>query len=532
MDIFGSSRRSQSQSPPPPGIASSTSFLAPRRNSLGSNSQSGPPTFDKPFLAFPAQLSPATAEYDDPALTAKGEAEFLDAYLAVSARYPISIHRTTLAECFRGTAWPTDADPRWKRLYGAEVFQVVIWWIGANVVMERTAAASDGAFSHKYTLGEVTLRLERRLNRVLARELARFGTESPEAPRSPQNLALIWTLTIICIYLSSYLARRISARPLQKMIFASLKETGLPREASTTNLDAWLFDQLWIGTFWAAVMLEFGLAFATRTKVNFEPLDEFPSVPYLYPTIVLASIPPPSLRPPRGLIPPEFLTCAPRFDLRTSLAWIDPLHATHRDLTVSRPIVLYHCMTKLYSVGPLDLAPIVYTCLYYTTRFTSWLRDTAKLTMFDLIVAEHLVKEGAVRNKVPMLPTGTPEPAVEYLRAVFRNPHLRHAIQHRGFLRDTISTIESAKPPEFATAIRDGDFAALAPGWPSPARQDILALFALFRLVGLLIDGPEPFEEFIHHPDELSTADKEAVEETLMSLWYASPNFMEASRHE
>lgn len=534
--------------------ASSADLLVPARTALGrghrnSRSRSLDSVRDytpAPLLGFIARDTPLPGGAHDPQLTAKGKTACVLAYLAAPSKQPIATHRATLEEVQMlpdPASW-YPRDPRWLEVYGSELMRALVDWVGCSAILMRSSASSDRTFSSRYTLGDLVVILERRFETLLSREIERFWRDaaaatSPLQLQTPANFSLQFVLMMTCLLAYMYMGRKMSARQFMREAVAQMRATRIPGEQGATkrpeDMDEFLFQQLWVGTFWMIVMVEQAIAAGTRTSAFFNPAEDFPTAPFLYPIFDIATIPAPSKRPPKAPIPSDLLARAPKFNCSEYLAWLDPTTRLPVDEAATE-LAIKSCVAEVKTVGALHMGAMMATCLERVLDYSRWLREEGKMTLLCVLIAEDLKSKGAIHSHKPVMPVGMKGNAAKRLTEIIQSPMLAEAVRRRNFLMNNLKRIEDAFPEDIRAAVRTGDWKALEnalPNWVPGAVQTILGFLALFRLCGMLLNCPEPFESpsksLIGSTDE-ANQDMEQSAETMMELYFTSFSFAEAAR--
>lgn len=513
--------------------ASSAEPRLPRHSAAGGRRQ--------PLLGFPARAAAdrcAERARAKDLLTPDARRAFTAAYLAAPSKQPIATHRATLEEVqMTDPAEWAPRDPRWLALYRSTLVTALIDWVGATaLLLRKVAAPTDTSFSPYYALGELARVLQHVFEDELAREIARFWAEADEAEpdanlQTVENLSLQFVLMMTGLLGQMYMSKHLAVRPFQHEFVAQVKRTRLPGcivqgqlwppgRPPPTDIDSWLLDQLWLGTFWIVAMAECEISAATRTIPVLDPARDFPGAPFVYPTSALASIPPPSQRPPNGPIPQSLLDLAPRFRARDYLVIVDPEHFQPDTDSEIRDLVLSHCMGQIKDLGALHMGATIPYGMTRSFIFLDWLKNVARIPVLDLLVAEDLLEKRLIVGD--RLPTGILTAVIPRLRAATSNPYLKEAIRRRRFLLDAVFRVQSFLPKDIITAIHHGDgqgLQAALPNWIPGAQQTLIGFMDLLYLQGMLCSCPEPFD-----------ADDSEATEAMHELYFASGAFASATR--
>ncbi|KAI9023908.1 hypothetical protein DFJ74DRAFT_58225 [Hyaloraphidium curvatum] len=553
---------------PPPGAAMAGAW---RSLSAVPRPAAGPPVaraasyalgdaLDRPATPpQPHATSPPPADDDGAPLAPGAALRFIEAFFAVVPPNSSALPRTTVLECHSdlpGDAW----DPRWRAAFCHPLFTCFMHWIGARIVLEASGDPTNTAFSPAVLLGALVPRLERRFERLLREELARFWLDAAESRRiganlhTPENLSLMWTLSAAVVFIDLQQARTDGAKAFLRQAVSLWRRLGVPGEDETEpppqTLDDFLFRQQWLNCFNICCSADFWQAFNSKGTPAMDPAREFPTAP-LHPALgALSAIPPPSQRPANGPVPPTLTAITPTFRYREFVGFLDP----HREPPVppeTRAAILDWTITRMEEHGIGPFVCMLNAGLSRILRFTTWLRDEARLGMLEVLVAEDLLAKGAALDGSGFrLPEAVGMPRSR-LEAVLRNPMLPEAVRQRAFLRDAVGAMEAAVPPAMAAALKASDFdafsAAVSPDLDRGQQLQVISYVSQIWLTFMLLGSPEPFENWVGEdedeeplkeipepssPQSLSS-DSTSVSfaDELLELWFTTSSFLEASRH-
>lgn len=506
--------------PAPDRIPSKTLFagLSESLTLLGSSAGQG----HRP--ALPPPLDP-----EPPLLSTTAEKTFTLAYInSVPEESMTPMHKKTFLECHEDES-PFRGDIRWKQLYAHPLFVSCIHWLGANIVSRFRPGANEQtvfAINNDVPLSKLLRPLEKRFERLLRWELARFWDEAHRETENPDptvlqtvdNLALQWTLMAAMIFMHMIMARTAAARSFAKQLAAMFRVVRVPGEAGlpklSGKLDDWLLEQHFIGVFWITVSAELAFAAGISQESLLDPLKEFPTVPLVAPNVAIAGLPSSSERELDMMVPEETKKWCFPYTCRDIFAFIDPdsVSDAHGNLPTPtnttevtstdpqfRDSMLDILIGDVKHLGTMYLNTIQSFLRFKVSEFAVYLKTQAGLSLLDVLLAEDLVKKGDDNQAAFQrlgLETGI---APGYLAIIFANDKLKEAVRRRGVLREASEAILRSVPPDLASACLSSDFNRFqiaVQGWLSPAgQQQLLGYLALMRKISMLIGSPEPFED-------------------------------------
>lgn len=541
--------------------------------------------------------APAGTAHTDDSLDPKLQRALLNAFVEVIPTGTSALDKESFLEILDSNNLPqrgktaegfssSSYDRRWQELYTHPVLIACGLWFGARALLDRGSNEGAADMPTAADLGRLIPKLETRFVRILRHELARFWAEasprknlksstkksSPESLHTLENLALLFTLGGTVSFLVLQMARLDAARVLSKHIVAMLRCTRIPGEIGIQTpkhqgIDDVLIEEHWRDVFWTTVAMESLLAATSGTKLAFDPVREFPTVPLSLPAMTLADIPPPSKREINGPIPDEILNYPP-FRCRDYLGYLDPAGALPPEME-SRESALRRSFGDYRGGGPPFIGFVMFFALYQVSAFLVWLKEEAHISMLGVLAAEELVQEAIRPPEVQRVGTdesassgGTlvaesPPPAMgslprQVLRTILlRKPLLKEAIRRRNFLWDAISLIEEALPQPLVKASENSDYdtlAAMLAPLPGDSAQLVFGILAMLRQLLMMLVSPEPFADLLEGQDgdgkeaatdldddstisSLAPTDHPDVESTMLHFWFSSPSFFDASRN-
>ncbi|KAI9023907.1 hypothetical protein DFJ74DRAFT_705651 [Hyaloraphidium curvatum] len=514
----------------------------------------GETSFSRPARAPPGQ------DDDDPHLAPGASRRFIEAFFAVIPANSTAMPRATILECHSdlpGDTW----DPRWRELYCNPLFATFMHWVGARVVLEATGNPSDTSFSASTSLGALIPRLERQFERLLREELARFWAEASDSRligsklRTSHNLALMGTLSASIVFVDLQQARTDSAKAFLRQAIALWRRLGVPGEDPTEpqprTADDFLINQQWIDCFWICCSSDNWQAFNAKGAPIMDAAREFPSAPLNVPFSMLSAIPSLLQRSADLPTPPALARATPLYRCRDFLGIMDP----HREPPIPtdlRAVILDAAIARMGETGVTQIVMLLTAALARILRFTAWLREEARISMLELLIAEDLISRGVPPEPRSFdLPRSAPFPRSR-LEEVLRNPLLPEPMRQRAFLLDLAAAMEAAVPPPLLAAIRTSDFAAFTEAVPpdlTRAQQlQLIGYVSQIWLTFMLLESPEPFESWAGqgHSEELaadevpepSSPQSPSSDDTsfssadeLLELWFTTGSFFDASRH-
>lgn len=538
---------------------------------------------------------------DDPdvPLTYAARRLFTAAFLRAVPTNTATIQLSTFAECAASPA-TTERDPRWDQFYKSTLVSAAVHWVGAGAVLHAggEAAAADTAHSVDGTpLGALVGRLDQKLQKLLQSELDRFWAEERSAKaarkagkkadssvdsvrppnlRTPENLALQWTLLFAAGFAQVQSGRTIAATTLLKSLFDVFRSVRVPGEAGCRDdievlgIDDWIYKYLHIAIFWSAVVSALHLTSSAQAPGFVDVVAEFPTAPMPCSNATLQNIPPPSQRSLNGPILSEILASVPPFTALGYLKWIDPLQPSHNPDADTRAAILDRCFSQILKDDGLMLQhPLVAQIRQKMTDYTLWLRTEAQLSQLDVLVATELRRRGK-ENPMGVLKliqaSGMDENGLAVLLA---NGHLDEAIKRRESLLITLELVQSAIPADATAACIDPDLSTmdqLCPGKTRSALVQLIAVVAKLRKLRMVLSCPDPFDDMLgdrssgdveigiesgdnadrkvgwplrmrhlssgSSSSSSSTLDgSRTIEESKLAIWLSSPYFAEASRN-
>ncbi|KAI9016624.1 hypothetical protein DFJ74DRAFT_730010 [Hyaloraphidium curvatum] len=503
---------------------------------------------------------------DEMGLTPAGRAAFADALFEAVPPGLAVFHANTFRDLNSGRK--VAAYPPLEEFYTSPVIVAAIEWIGARTELARkgppdAACGLAGVqesglqYSTKYDLAGLVHVMEARFDRMVKAELSRFWDEVGELPasagpaplRTMRNLAMQWAIIIGVTFVYLQMLRLEAARSLIHQLVLVWGQMGVPSSRPRNGeplpvaygLDDLFLNEHWLDAFYSVCYMDLRMTSLEGggTAPTFHPALDFPDVHLVLPIeLVRSSVPIPSWRTPNGPVPTELLAAIPRFDVtcRDFLGWLDPsLSPPVGDTMRSR--ILSTCVTDMENSGTAYLGILLAAVTRRVTELRRFLRETARLTMLDVMIAEELLARSGIdpdcidsSSASLVVPAGLDS---AYVRRVLANPHLSSIIRQRTFLSSAVSSIQAALPAGLSAAFRASDFDAFELAVPflrGPlAQHHLLAeLLDLWR-VALMLVCPEPAED----PDAwagrpTSDADGDPVEgeaDMVRKVWFVSPSF-------
>lgn len=455
---------------------------------------------------------------------------------------------------------PWAGDPRWKELYGSQLFVSYVLWSGARQLLD--AGTDEPPISQKYPLEELVPLLEKRFEKLLRSELSRFWTEAAPGGgamgrvgssgslashgassmkgghsaatnvrhlHNMPNMALQFTLALASIAFRIQIARPDGSSACISQLVAIWRRARLPCEQAfrppILGLDDFLMNEHWLAAFWMTLANEFLLAPSSARPLLFDPVKEFPSIPMSISSTALEMVNGAVLsagsawnQPLSPKLAAELETQS-RFVCSDVLGWMDPMPESSSVDPATRDAVLQRFVSTFQHGGPLQYAVIFSYGFLRVSEYVKWLKEEVKLGPLDILIAGELIALGTTTQKAS---TNLPK---EYLESLMTNPLLPEAARRSEFLRDAIARTEASLPESLAAAFYDGDFVGLmtqlAP-LPGDGAAQVIGMMTTNRLVALLLVSPEPFVDL---------AKEESEGDLLLEAWFSLPSFFEASRN-
>lgn len=468
-------------------------------------------------------------------------------------------------------------DGRFIELYSSPLLCATLDWIGLHGVWSNELSdPEDPSFSASgISLSELTLLAEARFDLCLRSELDRFWVEAGQGTdpadmrangtlRTPRNLALLWSLFTAAAFADLRMSRMDVTRHYLRETVALYRAAGFADAKAARDLDAWELADTWNSVFWFMVAFEDWSSLHTNSTSEFEPHIDFPEAPRMCPAEWFALYVPPLTRRPVGAPIPEPLRLVPDINSKQFYCWLDPLFEipAGQELVVQsdRDRVLDFYVTKLNANGILGLGGLLAHLGLKVHEYLGWLKNSAGITMMDIIVATDV--------KAIVMAGQPPPPLKDWGLHLLRNPLTEEAGRRYSFLKTALEAIAKSLPPGLAAAADASDPAALASEIPNLSPPMVLALtgyLSHIRELGMVLSSPELFAE-----NPAKEASSEAPSPTdpmpssstlvnssvnssivtanssttppgtvvqvgdydqLMDFWFSSPSFRTASQH-
>ncbi|KAI9018259.1 hypothetical protein DFJ74DRAFT_757514 [Hyaloraphidium curvatum] len=485
----------------------------------------------QPLPLVPAPPRPLPPAADDPRLTADARLLFVRAFSDLVPRHSAApFHPPAFRAFFLRGSGPgsAPADGWFARTHADPLLMDALCWIGARLVRAGIYPGTFvGSYSHAHDLNGTVRALQRRVQRRIAEGLGRFWAEAADAIvstgavtgerlRTPENLALMLSLTVCAILAFWPMGQVVTARHTLAHVARMWEHTGIEgggRGGGAFNLTPqdWLRREHWVRLFWVAATFELTLAAGSETPPSFDVLH-FPDVPLPATDEAFHSVMP----SPRAGDPPmaELLAQAPPFRAREFFVWMDPKDGPSFP-PGARTAVLARCVADLDRSRTTFMPSLACYLLSQVHAFWKWASESASLSPLDVLVGEHLLSLGATASSVP-LPLRAAGISEADAARLLSHPHLPAAVSRLLFLRGALAAHESALSAPLLAP--DPLACPLPASFDSMQKHRLLAHLASVRLAGMLLNSPGP-------PDQLALHAPPAV----LAAWSALPAFSAAT---
>ncbi|KAI9016631.1 hypothetical protein DFJ74DRAFT_708696 [Hyaloraphidium curvatum] len=481
-------------------------------------------------LAGPASPALSAFAADEPLLTPAGERAALEHVARVFPKGSTFDGRALL-DVFGGCE-DAESDGRWAAVYGrgALVFVGCVW-MGIRWMVEKGPGPDDiSATADGRPLREALAEQEARFVARLRSRLARFWA-ADEKPRDAENLDLVAATIIIGSTFLIQQARVPAAAAMLVHAAAMLRATGLPtpqevRAAAEAGGDELLIQRFYLDMAWAN--WAYLLVIATGSNAAAPPaMDLAAGWPRSAMPVVLRAVEdlmPPTRRKANAPVDLLLLEKLPTHDASRLLGWLGPVAPPGFFDDGDGGGVGEMLRTYLGDSEYLHVyyfGALAYLIRYRVVELQTWLRDEARMSLLELLVAEDEMGRMDASDPADHAPgTSRRKPRSRsrstHHRLPVGSPLLLRAIERRRFLSAAAELVMDSLPADFRHASRASDLdeqRRVLASLPEDAFYQVHGHVAVFMQASMALSSPDPFVD----PPEHHAG--------LLRVWLTSPFF-------